>query len=109
MTYLLSIQGLISSQRRRIASLAILAALGSLTISSLHASERTASDVSMSQCADQNNFASVASRQPALIADGWTWGQAFSPVKSALASRARMLQFGAIGCCIALYIIWWRK
>jgi hypothetical protein len=43
----------------------------------------------------------------ALIA--WTWSQIFSPIRTILGSRARMIQFGAIGCCIALYIIWWRK
>lgn len=44
---------------------------------------------------------------PALI--GWSWSQIFSPIRSILGNRARMIQFGAIGCCIALYIIWWRK
>ncbi|MFL5242741.1 MAG: hypothetical protein ACJ8FY_11590 [Gemmataceae bacterium] len=46
---------------------------------------------------------------PALIAGSWSWNQIFSPIRSILGNRARMIQFGAIGCCLALYIIWWRK
>jgi hypothetical protein len=36
-------------------------------------------------------------------------GSVFSPLQSALGNRRRMLQFGVIGMCIALYIIMWRR
>jgi hypothetical protein len=39
----------------------------------------------------------------------WTWRKLYAPLESGLASRRRMLQFGIIGMCLALYIIVWRK
>jgi hypothetical protein len=36
-------------------------------------------------------------------------GSLFSPMQSVLGNRRRMLQFGVIGMCIALYIIMWRR
>jgi hypothetical protein len=105
MTYLFSLQNLIASQRRRMLFLFLLTALGYLTVASLRASEPTIAD-SLSQSSDRDAQTADASPQPPLIADSWNW---FGPVKSALSSRTHMLQFGAVACCIALYIIWWRK
>ena len=39
------------------------------------------------------------------FADGWSWGKFFAMLKG----RSRMLQVGAVGMCLALYIIWWRR
>jgi hypothetical protein len=42
---------------------------------------------------------------PKLIAAGWTLNRVLSPIQSLLNSRARMIQFAAIGMCIGLYIL----
>jgi len=39
------------------------------------------------------------------FADGWSWAKFFAMLKG----RSRMLQVGAVGMCLALYIIWWRR
>ena len=36
---------------------------------------------------------------------GWSLNRLFSPVQSLLNSRARMIQFAAIGMCVGLYIL----
>jgi hypothetical protein len=104
MTYLSSFQSLIASQRRRLVFLFFLTAFGCLSVASLRASEPKIADSSLTRSTDQEASSADTSLQLPLIADSW-----FGPIKSALSSRTRMLQFGAIACCIALYIIWWRK
>jgi len=44
-----------------------------------------------------------------VVAEGWSWRKLYAPVEGGLASKRRMLQFGVIGMCVALYIIWWRR
>lgn len=46
---------------------------------------------------------------PLLAESRWSWRKLYNPLETALSSRARMIQFGIIGMCIALYIIVWRK
>jgi hypothetical protein len=40
-----------------------------------------------------------------VFAGGWSLNRLLSPLQSLLNSRARMIQFAAIGMCIGLYIL----
>jgi hypothetical protein len=40
-----------------------------------------------------------------LVAEGWSWRKLYRPFENALGSRRRMVQFGVVGMCIALYIM----
>jgi hypothetical protein len=53
----------------------------------------------------------AAAPHSCLVAATWSdrWHQFYHPVERALASRQRMLQFGAVGMMIALFIIWYRQ
>jgi hypothetical protein len=42
---------------------------------------------------------------PPLIGADWSLSRVLSPITSLLNSRARMIQFAAIGMCIGLYIL----
>ena len=50
-------------------------------------------------------FASPARAAPAASTSRAFW----APVEWALGSQRRMLQVGAVGMCLAIYIILWRK
>jgi hypothetical protein len=42
------------------------------------------------------------------LADGW-WEEIYGPIENALSSRETMVQFGAVGVLIGLFIIWYRR
>src|SRR5262249_11351197 len=44
-----------------------------------------------------------------LLAERWSWAKVYSAMENGLSSRRRMVQFGALAMCLALYIIWWRR
>jgi hypothetical protein len=44
-----------------------------------------------------------------VVAEGWGLNRFFSFIQSKLGSRARLVQFGAVGMFLGLFIIWWRK
>jgi hypothetical protein len=50
---------------------------------------------------------------PSVLAASPTWSdrwhQFYHPIERGLASRQRMLQFGAVGMTLALFIIWYRQ
>jgi hypothetical protein len=48
-----------------------------------------------------------AAYRPVLAAE-W-WQQAYNQLETALGNRERMIQFGAVGMCLALLVIWYRK
>jgi hypothetical protein len=43
-----------------------------------------------------------------LLAAEW-WQYAYNQLETALNTRERMIQFGAVGACLALFVIWYRK
>jgi hypothetical protein len=42
------------------------------------------------------------------LADGW-WSEIYGPIETALSRRESMVQFGAVGVLIGLFIIWYRR
>ena len=48
----------------------------------------------------------LTANQPCL---GWTWSKLFSPIERMVGNQTRMIQFGVVALCSAMYIIWWRK
>jgi len=42
------------------------------------------------------------------LADGW-WDDIYGPIENALSRRETMVQFGAVGVLIGLFIIWYRR
>jgi hypothetical protein len=40
-----------------------------------------------------------------VLADGWSLSRLFSPIQRLLNNRARLIQFGAIGVAIGIYIL----
>jgi hypothetical protein len=42
------------------------------------------------------------------LAEGW-WEEIYGPIENALSSRETMVQFGAVGVLIGLFIIWYRR
>ena len=57
----------------------------------------------------QDHEPTAAARSALLLADGWTWSSIYSTIETFLGSQRRMFQVGAIGMCIALYVIWMRR
>jgi hypothetical protein len=47
--------------------------------------------------------------QVAMAAMSDWWHEIYGPIEKALGSRQGMLQFGAVGMVLALFIIWYRK
>jgi hypothetical protein len=47
-------------------------------------------------------------RAVAPLADGW-WDEIYGPIENALSRRETMVQFGAVGVLIGLFIIWYRR
>jgi hypothetical protein len=109
MTYFNDLLIGIRSRRCRTLLWFLVVCVMAMSAQTLGASTTETLTIAESSIANNNPTGPAITMPPALIADGWTWSQFFSPIKTILGSRARMLQFGAIGCCIALYIIWWRK
>jgi hypothetical protein len=90
-----------SNTRRGIATYRLLAAILVLLASPLHPSSSAASQART--CAAQAHVSPVASATDDL------WRKYYLPIQSALGSRQRMIQFGAVGMSIALFIIWYRQ
>jgi hypothetical protein len=47
-------------------------------------------------------------RVPLPLAEGW-WDEFYGSVETALSRRETMVQFGAVGVLIGLFIIWYRR
>jgi hypothetical protein len=47
-------------------------------------------------------------RLSAPLAEGW-WDEVYGPIENALSRRETMVQFGAVGVLIGLFIIWYRR
>ncbi len=42
------------------------------------------------------------------LAASW-WDEIYGPIENALSSRETMVQFGAVGVLVGLFIIWYRR
>lgn len=51
------------------------------------------------------NLPAPEARRAALFGQGWSWRKLYDPVESGLSSRRSIVQMGAIGMCIGIYLL----
>jgi hypothetical protein len=85
------------NMRRSLVAIAMVLALTPTSVAQLHAEEHKATLAVRP---------SICLLPP--LAESW-WDEIYGPIETTLSRREAMVQFGAVGVIIGLFIIWYRR